>query len=362
MHPDPTPLIRHGMLCASTPANPRADTACVVPLRDGTLLAAFHRYVASDKGGHDDGRASVVLALSSDALTWSEPEVVVAPRAEDVSVLIPSLLRLGDGALLLASTRMLPRADTGTRYGATTLELRRSGDEGHSWTYAGTIWSDAPGSRFQGGAASMLLLASGRLLYPWHENLSPGRWSDPIQAGVAISDDDGATWRIPPHRLRLAGRGAMECSVAELPHGELVMSLRTTLGQVYISRSNDGGEVWTDPAPSGLRSPQSCTCLRTLPGTSTLVLFWNDALYQPDHHHHGDRTPLSAALSNDHGRTWHRLGDIRAEPGAEFTNLGCVFMPNGDAVLSYLSLDTAFRRDQISCAVSRISRGWFDLH
>jgi sialidase-1 len=137
------------------------------------------------------------------------------------------------------------------------------------------------------------------------------------------------------------------------------MSLRTTLGQVHLSRSVNGGETWSEPAPSGLTSPQSCTCLRALPGTPSLILFWNDAPYQPDHHHHGDRTPLSAARSDDAGRTWRRLGDIRAQAGAEFTNVGCVFLPDGDALASYWYVERAFSRQLSHCAVTRIPGEWF---
>ena len=37
--------------------------------------------------------------------------------------------------------------------------------------------------------------------------------------------------------------GAMEPSVAELPDGPLVVSLRTQLGGSYVSRATDAGET-----------------------------------------------------------------------------------------------------------------------
>ena len=46
-------------------------------------------------------------------------------------------------------------------------------------------------------------------------------------------------------------RGAMEASVAELLDGELVLSSRTQLGAVFLSRPYDGGQHWSLPADDG---------------------------------------------------------------------------------------------------------------
>ena len=56
----------------------------------------------------------------------------------------------------------------------------------------------------------------------------------------------------------------------------------------------------------------------------------------PDHHHYGIRTPLSAAVSLDAGVSWRKIGDI--ESGDEmYTNLGCTFLSNGEAIVTYLA-------------------------
>jgi len=51
------------------------------------------------------------------------------------------------------------------------------------------------------------------------------------------------------------------------------MSLRNQLGSVFLSRSCNGGETWSLPQTSGLRAPESCTCLRCIPTTGDPVLF-----------------------------------------------------------------------------------------
>lgn len=142
------------------------------------------------------------------------------------------------------------------------------------------------------------------------------------------------------------------------------MSLRTQLGAVFISYSDDQGETWSLAQTSGLRAPESCTCLRLLPGTGDLVLFWNDSLYNPRVHHYGVRTPLSAARSSDGGQTWRRLGEV--DKGAfEFTNIGCTFIRNDMAVVTYMRSPDAgdgqpFQRGKIDLMAAVIERSWFD--
>ena len=50
--------------------------------------------------------------------------------------------------------------------------------------------------------------------------------------------------------------------------------------------------------------------IRRLPGTNKLVLFWNNSKYVKGHHHLGERTPLTAAVSSDAGKTWKIIGRI----------------------------------------------------
>ena len=118
-------------------------------------------------------------------------------------------------------------------------------------------------------------------------------------------------------------RGAMEASVAELPDGELAMSLRTQLGAVFLSRSTDGGEVWQYAPTTGRKAPESSTCLRTVPETEDLILLWNDSWYDPKHHHFGLRTPLSIAFSRDRGRSCQKLADLASPEEYNFTNICC---------------------------------------
>ena len=134
-------------------------------------------------------------------------------------------------------------------------------------------------------------------------------------------------------------RGAMEASLAELGTDRVFMSLRTQLGAVFLSSSEDGGDTWSLPQTTGLKAPESGTCLRRVPDTDTLLLILrNDSIYEPAHHHFGRRRPLSMAVSTDECRSWRHIGDI-AGGDYELTNIGCTFTTAGNAVVTYLQVE-----------------------
>ena len=107
---------------------------------------------------------------------------------------------------------------------------------------------------------------------------------------------------------------------------------------MFLSYSDDGGDTWSLPQTTGLKAPESGTCLSRVPGTDTLLLIWNDSVYEPAHHHFGRRRPLSMAVSTDECRSWRRIGDIVAGE-YELTNIGCTFTSSGNAVVTYLQVE-----------------------
>lgn len=219
------------------------------------------------------------------------------------------------------------------------------------------VWRRSEGQLLQGGASSLVELESGRLLLPLHGG-SGNQWSQKNSAWCFTSDDNAKTWQRST-AVDLPRRGAMEASVAELADGTLLMSLRTQLGGPYLSRSTDGGKTWGEAVFSGLEGGESCTCLRRIPGTKDLVLFWNHSKYNEKHHHRGERTPLTAAVSSDNGQSWRILGNIADDPKAEYTNLDCLFTSTGDAVLTYMHAKPAWNRKQIDLNAALIPQTWF---
>ena len=127
-----------------------------------------------------------------------------------------------------------------------TMDLFRSTDGGDSFQPQTSIWQNSPRQWLQGGSTSLLQLRSGRLLLPFHG----GAGHQASQHNVVYcgyNDDDGQTWSRSNQPLDLPMRGPMEASVAELPDGELAMSLRTQSGTVFLSRSMDGKRLGSIP-------------------------------------------------------------------------------------------------------------------
>ena len=73
--------------------------------------------------------------------------------------------------------------------------------------------------------------------------------------------------------------------------------------------------------------------LKRIPSTGDLLLIWNRN-YEPDHHHQGERTPLSAAISRDDGATWEKTKDIERVPGGSAAYAVVTFVEN-EALVTY---------------------------
>lgn len=332
---------RKVIIAQGTEAFPRHDTASIAELSDGKLMAVWHRYEAGPHGGEDCGLCHICGAESIDrGMSWSEPRTLIRAEQDECNVQAPALRLLPDGRLLLICLR------TRNDFTESSLSLLQSTDHGQTFQPIGNVWPFVNGKYWlQGGASSLILLSNGRLLVPCHGG-SGRQWGQHNLARCLFSDDEGKNWQVSSE-IDLPKRGAMEPSVAELPNGKLVMSLRNQLGKVHFSFSSDYGTSWSEAIASSLQASEACTCLRRIPGTSRLLLLWNDTPYDPTHHHFGLRTPLSAAVSDDGGRRWERLGELVSAENTDFTNIGCDFLSDGKALVTYMVNYPSFARDRL---------------
>src|SRR5262249_37483135 len=123
-----------------------------------------------------------------------------------------------------------------------------------------------------------------------------------------LSDDRGKTWRRSKSEVECPKRGAMEPEVVECADGRLLLQIRTQTGQIMISESADGGETWSEARPWGVRAPEAPSTARLIPSTGHWLLIWNDCFR--DDKTKARRTPLTAAVSTDEGKTWTHRRDL----------------------------------------------------
>jgi Tol biopolymer transport system component len=272
----------------------------ICELKDGRLLCAYHRVGFVD---WDGGYSTWTRTSDDGGLTWSEPKRF----AEKIQA--PALIRLKSGDVLLGGVR---------HHGgqSSTMLLYRSKDDGKTWTPQKPIWEKSTTEFIlQGGNGSFTQLRSGRILCPVFSGSGGGTHPKGMKAWCFYSDDEGKTWQASKGRTTaLPGVGSEEPAVAELSDGTLIMMLRSSVGAMYLSRSEDHGDTWSKPWSSGLEAPACPGNMVTLPNSDRLLMVYTAGQFDPQHHHKGERTPIAAAISDDAGKTWRKLADLVGGP------------------------------------------------
>jgi predicted neuraminidase len=243
---------------------------------NGHLLAVWFSAVSE---GHESQR--IMRAVSTDhGLSWSKAEVLQDfPGRADFD---PALLVAGQQTLLFFSAASPLR-----------IYARRSADLGQTWAEPVELGQPNHTTR-----ANPIQLATGELLAPLHLRGTKG-------AGVMKSTDGGATWKRCGAVTTPLGEGG-EPSIAQAKSGQVLMTLRTKDGELWISRSTDRGETWGPPEKSGLTATTSASHLLAL-RDGTIVLTYN-----PDRNEL--RFPLVLRVSKDEGRTWSEPAIVADRP------------------------------------------------
>ncbi|MGC9316926.1 MAG: exo-alpha-sialidase [Armatimonadota bacterium] len=254
------------------------------------------------EGGHDNSEARILGFHSRDGgLTWTglDKAVVLQENSGEENTMAPSLLRLDSGEILLFVNVKNSIRDCGPW-------VKRSADNGRTWGELQRLPYEGYGGLANDRA---LQLSSGRIVAPCWVS------TDALESTHAYcmwSDDAGRTW----HRSGLittpegsTGRktdpAAEEPMIVELQDGRLMMFMRTYLGSIYRSFSEDGGETWSEPESSGIPSPGAMPTIKRMP-TGDVLLIWN---WAPVEQIEGPwpRSVISAAVSRDDGRNFTHL-------------------------------------------------------
>lgn len=285
------------VVCPATRQNPRNSEADIIELKDGSLLLAYTDFY--NYSLHDMSPARISGKISVDyGRTWSEP-FTIQENIGTENVMESNLLRLKSGEIALFFCCKNSEVDC-------KPYMRKSFDEGKSWSELLSI------AKFHSGYFTLnndraVQLSSGRLLLP--SAMTSNAWAFPEFVSVCFySDDNGRTWFRGKGCVSLPDSlgGAQEPGVVELNDGRILMWLRNSLGFIYKSYSEDGGETWGSPKSMNLVSPCSAQNIKRDPRTDNLVLAWNNTAGSK-------RNPLTIAVSRDEGETWKKVRNIETD-------------------------------------------------
>ncbi len=301
-----------------TPDNPRHTEGDIVVLRDGRLLLAWSDF----HGGSEDHAAGRISARISgdEGLTWGE-RFTLQENIGEQNVMSTSFVRSTvSGDILFFYGVKNSRSDL-------HFQMRRSRDEGRTWSYQVDVGDD-PGYSVMNNAR-VIQLFDGRLLAPmaWvDEVFRPGSL---FRTVVYYSDDDGETWTRGADELEAPMRGAMEPGLIELDDGRVLQIIRTQTGRIWHSFSTDRGASWSPAEPWTIPSPEAPATITWL-SDGRLALFHNPNFVEGADHG-GPRTPLAAIVSSDEGQTWSRPLILEDDPGAGFSYVSAT--PHQDRLL-----------------------------
>jgi sialidase-1 len=282
------------VVCPATNGNPRNSEADIIGLKDGKLLLAYTDFYHG--AGHDMSPARISGKISADlGKRWSTP-FTVQENSGTENVMEADLLRLKSGEILFFFC--MKNSETDCR-----PHMKKSSDECRTWNEPVAI------DKYFGGYVTLnndraVQLSTGRIILP--AAITPNVYAYPqLEALCFFSDDDGRTWFRSKNILSLPSswQGADEPGVVELKDSTLMMWFRTTLGHVYKSFSENGGETWSQPESMKVVSPCSPQNIKRIPSTGDLLLVWNSKIGPR-------RTPLTVAVSKDEGETWANRKNI----------------------------------------------------
>ena len=330
----------------------RAGEGCVSVLEDGSLHFIYGTFYGA--GDHD--KAILLETRSMDGgLTWIDPKQFIETPDDILNNMSVSSLRLQDGRTAVAFMRKVAQNNCHPIF-------MTSDDNAATWS--DPLEVDDRGGYYVVNNDRLVQTSDGRILIPyaWHGFDSSKTFSgdiEPTYCGCFISDDSGATWRRSADEIYVRPEDVLvpenvddsvdvslfteklvivsqEPGVVELSDGSVMMWCRTSGGYAYRAYSNDAGDTFSPFRPiTEFAMPCGPQSIKTLPDSNRLIMLFNDRGNVPfGHPEFHWRRPLSFAVSDDDGHSWHSLGLLEPEPAPSNCYFSICFHQD-NAIFSY---------------------------
>lgn len=271
---------------------------------------------------------------------------------------ITTIALLNNGDLAMVYSKQANGGSAG--YKAAAWYFATSSDDGVTWSEGHSI--DIPSAMdvtkgwfVQFLWKNIVQLSSGRLVIPAYWEIAgrhpgmPPAGPDPVTATIQgkfnlrvadghlfeaamggcysyQSDDMGKTWEMCtgstmvwplPGEDNIGGFGVCwEPDAIELKDGRVLMVMRTNVGRLYQSFSEDGGDFWSLPEPMELATGDIPCAIGRLRTTGDLVMVWNQSSVQEIEKGYS-RGRLSVAISRDEGGSWENFKTVELSEGME---------------------------------------------
>lgn len=264
--------------------------------RDGRMWAIWYGGVTPG----EDKNNYVMVAVSNDAgVTWSEEKLVIEHRDDMVRCFDPEVWMDPNGKVrLFWAQHAANNRKAGSLSGAWTVSTNECEGTEVEWS--------APQRLCDGVMmCKPIVLSSGEWALPvsfWHRR-------EQGSAAIVVSTDQGQSWvergavSVPPKY-----RNHDEHTLLELQDGRLWMLVRTNYG-IGESISCDGGRSWSLLEPAAIPHVRSRFFISRLTSGNLLLVRHappNSAYagWYAGSNSKGQRSHLSAFISEDEGRTW----------------------------------------------------------
>jgi predicted neuraminidase len=270
-----------------TPTGPYKHPACLTELSNGDFYLVYY----GGKGEYANDTSVFGARKRKGTNMWDAPKVIAHDPFRSVGNGV--VWQAPDGVVWLFYVVRF-----GTTWSDSRIQVKLSHDDAQTWSDASLLALEA-GMMVRNRP---IVLASGEYLLPvYHETGHDTESVAPDSTSRFLRFDPRAKRWSDSGEIRSA-RGNIQPAVVQIDDRHLIAYCRRggdydpkTVGYIVRGESHDGGRTWSEGKDSPFPNPNAAVDFLKL-RSGRLLLIYNDSMV--------DRTPLTAALSEDVDKTY----------------------------------------------------------